>query len=124
MNMELQYDSDMSEDTRELVEQGLAISCKKHSNRANQLYGDQGIAPICNSDTTNVYYPLTQIVPAGKTSTHGRIPVCGEIVAGQIRNNGTSQVGFEGVAEHRGSRKKMFKRADARELTDEEMLRA
>jgi len=86
MNMELQYDSDMSKDTRELVEQGLAISRKKHSNRVNPSCGDLGIAPICNLDTTNVYYPLAQIVPAGKTSTHGRIPVCGETVAGQIRN--------------------------------------
>jgi len=33
-------------------------------------------------------------------------------------------VGFEGVAEPRGSRKEMFKRADAHELTDEEMIRA
>jgi len=75
--MESQYDSDMSEDTRELVEQGLAISRKKHSSRADRSREDLGPAPICNMDTANVPYPLAQIVPAGKTSTQGRIPACG-----------------------------------------------
>jgi len=86
MNTELKYDSDMSEDTRELVKQGLAISRKKHSNRANRSCEEESTAPVCNSDIVNVHYPLVQIVPAGKTSTHGRIPRSGEMIAGQIRN--------------------------------------
>jgi len=122
--MESQYDSDMSEDTRECVEQGLAISRKKHSRRADRSCEDRDPALICNMDTANVHYPLAQIVPAGKTFTHGRIPVCGEIVTGQIRNNGTSQVEFEGVSEPRGNIRKAYKTVDARELTDEEIIRA
>jgi len=85
--MDSPYDSDMSDDTRELVEQGLAISCRNHSSKAERPSDDRGLAPTRNMDTSSVHYPLTQIVSAGATSTQGLAPACGEIVTGQNRNN-------------------------------------
>jgi len=78
--MDSPYDSDMSEDTRELVERGLAISRPKYSSGARRHSVEQSIAPTSNMDISMVHYPLTQIVSAGTTSTQGLVPVCGEIV--------------------------------------------
>jgi len=44
-------------------------------------------------------------------------------VKGQNYNIGTSQVGFEGVAEPRGNRKEAVKKHELRELTNEAMIR-
>jgi len=103
--MESPYDSDMSDDTRELVEQGLAISHRNHSSRAERLSNDRGLAPTRNTDTFNVGYPVTLSASAGTTSTHRPAPVACESVAGAGRKIGTNQVGFvlrnQGAAEER-----------------------
>jgi len=89
--MDSPYDSDMREDTRELVEQGLVINHRKYSSRAERTSSDRGLAPTRNMDTSSVHYPLTQIVSAGTTSTQGLTPVCRNIVSGQNRNNVTKR---------------------------------
>jgi len=85
--MDSPYDSDMSEDTRELVERGLVISRRKYSSRAGRHSVEQSVAPTSNMYISSVHYPLTQILSAGTTSTQGLVPVCGEIVLGQICNS-------------------------------------
>jgi len=85
--MESPYDSYMSEDTREFVEQGLAISHRKHSSRAERLSTELSLAPTRNMDTSNVCYPLTLSASAGTTSTHGLALMACESVAGAGRNN-------------------------------------
>jgi len=67
MNMELQYDSDMSEDTRELVEQGLAISRKKHSFYTERIERAKIKAPPLSATRTSPMfttrsYKLYQLV--------------------------------------------------------------
>jgi len=53
------YDSDMSEDTRELVEQGLAINHRNRSSRAEQHLEVGSTAPNRNTDIYSVRYPQT-----------------------------------------------------------------
>jgi len=81
------YESDMSEDTRDLVEQGLAISHRNHGSRVDRSLEGRGLAPTRNMDTSNVRYPLTSSASAGTTSTQETASVACEPVAGAGRNN-------------------------------------
>jgi len=83
---ESSYDSDMSEDTRELVEQGLAISRRNRGSRAEQPLEVRVMAPTRNMDISNVRYPPTSSASAGTTLTQKTAPVACESVAGASRN--------------------------------------
>jgi len=52
--MESAYDSDMSDDTRVLVEPGLAINRKKYSSRAGHHTDAYSLAPNRDMDTSNI----------------------------------------------------------------------
>jgi len=84
---ESSYDSDMSVDTRELVEQGLAISHRNCGSRAEQPLDVRVMAPTRNMDISNVRYPPTSSVSAATTSTQETAPVACESVVGASRNN-------------------------------------
>jgi len=80
------YDSNMSEDTSELVEQGLAISHRNHSSRAEQHLEVRLTAPTRNMDISSVRYPPKSSASAGTTSTQETGPVACESVVGAGRN--------------------------------------
>jgi len=87
--MDYTSDSDISEDTRELVNQGLASVRRKRFNTASQeeRIRERGLIP--NMDTSNVRSHMRREAVNGETSTHGLIPTDREIVSGQNRNINT-----------------------------------
>jgi len=85
--MESPYDSDMSDDTRDLVEQGLAINRRKYSSRADYKTDEQGLAPSRDMDISSVRLPPIVGVLLGEPSTRGLHLTGVENVVGQNRNN-------------------------------------
>jgi len=69
--MDYTSDSDLSEDTRDLVNQGLASVGRKRMNVASQLDGVHERFSDSNMDTSNVRHPSWRGVSIGDTSTHG-----------------------------------------------------
>jgi len=84
--MDYTSDSDISEDTRELVSQGLASVRRKRFNTTSQeeYIRERGLVP--NMDTSNVRSPLRHKAVNDDTSTHGLFSTDREIVNGQNRN--------------------------------------
>jgi len=81
----------MSDDTRVLVEQGLAISRKKYSSRAGHNTDAYSLAPYSlapnrDMDTSSICLPPTCGAKKGEPSTHGHNPTGVEDVGGQNRN--------------------------------------
>jgi len=74
-------------------------------------------------NTQYVRLPPAHVVQAEEPSARGLSLTLSENVRGQNYNIGTSQVGFEGVAEPRGNRREAVKKQELRELTEEEMIR-
>jgi len=80
-------DSDISEDTRELVRQGLA-SVKRKRLRATSHIGrlcEQ--VPVHNMDISSVRSQLRREAVNGDTSTHGNVASDREISNAQNHNN-------------------------------------
>jgi len=69
--MEYTSDSDISEDTQELVRQGLASVKRKRmiTQSPPKLLSERLL--VSNMDTSNIWHPLCQEGPNGVTSTHG-----------------------------------------------------
>jgi len=84
--MESPHDSDMSDDTRELVEQGLAVDRRKHTSRAGYKIDAHDPAPIRDMDTSKVRLPHVLGAISGESSTHGLSLTYEENVGGQNRN--------------------------------------
>jgi len=84
--MESPYDSDMSDDTRDLVEQGLAINRKKYSSRAGYGTGEHGHAPNRDMDISSVRLPSAFDAIPGEPSAHGLNLTGVENVGGQKLN--------------------------------------
>jgi len=78
MNTDYTSDSDLSEDTRDLVDRGLASV--KRKRRTFTILDS-------NMDTSNVRHPSGRIVPIGDTSTHGLTMTDVETVISQNHNN-------------------------------------
>jgi len=77
----------MSDDTRDLVEQGLAINRRKHSSRAEYQIDAYDPASSRDMDTSSVRLPQTRGAISGEPSAHGLNPTGVESVGGQKHNN-------------------------------------
>jgi len=71
--MDYTSDSDISEDTRDLVSQGLASVKRKRFSTASQVGRISERLSIPNMDTSNVRSPLWREATIGDTSTHGLV---------------------------------------------------
>jgi len=120
--MDYTSDSDISEDTRNLVSQGLAGVKRMRLSTASQTGRIRERLSIPNMDTSNVRSPFWREATIGDTLTHGLVSTEGEISNGQNYNIGTAEVGSEVVAEPRSARAELSRRAGGRELSSEEML--
>jgi len=85
--MDYTSDSDISEDTRDLVSQGLASVNRKRFSTASQVEPIRDRAPVPNMDTSNVRSPLRRQAVNDDTSIHGLFSNNREIVNGQNRNS-------------------------------------
>jgi len=90
--MDYTSDSDLSEDTRDLVDRCLASVKRKRRTHTQQSEGVLGRNLDSNMDTFNVRHPLGRIVPIGDTSTHGPSMTGVETVISQNHNK-TKQFG-------------------------------
>jgi len=86
MNMDYTSDSDLSDDTRDLVDRGLASVKRKRRTHTTQQDGVLGRTLDSNMDTFNARHPLGRIVPIGETSTHGLSRTGVETVISQNHN--------------------------------------
>jgi len=86
--MDYNSDSDISDDTRDLVSQGLASVKRKRFSTAAlaERIGLRDRAPVPNMDTSNVRSPLRREAVNDDTSTHGLYSTDKEIVNGQNCN--------------------------------------
>jgi len=71
ITMESRYDSDPSDDTRDLVERGLAINRRKYISRAEYKTDEQGLAPKRDMDISSVRLLLAFGIPPEGPSTRG-----------------------------------------------------
>jgi len=85
--MEFTSDSDVSDDTRDLVRQGLASVRRKRTTVALQPERLRERLSVPNMDTYSIRHPLCQGGSTGATSTHGLYPTDREFVKGQNHNN-------------------------------------
>jgi len=120
--MDYTSDSDVSENTRELIDQGLASLKRKRLNTASQTRRTSERISVPNMDITSVRHPLRLERSTGATSTHGFNIAGREMAIGQKHNIGTAEVGFEVVAEPRSTRAELSRRAGGCKLSSEEML--
>jgi len=84
--MEIQYDSDTSEETRDLVERGLAINRRKYVSRAEYRADERGPAPDRDMDISSVRLPFVSETLQGEPSTRGLSLTGAENALGQIPN--------------------------------------
>jgi len=122
--MEYTSDSDLSDDTRDLVSRGLAIVKRKRRTVTTQADGEQERFLDSNMDTFNVRHPSRRGASIGDTSTHGPAIAGNETASSQNQNIGTVEVGLE-VVEPRSAGREVLRRAGGdRELTSDEMRMA
>jgi len=84
--METMYDSDVSNDTRELIARGLATDIRRYSSRVELKTSEQGLAPNRNMSTSHVRLPHAPVVLAEEPSTRGLNLTCMENFRGQNHN--------------------------------------
>jgi len=87
--MEYTSDSDVSDDTRELVRQGLATVKRKRVTIALQPERLRERLSVSNMDTSHIRHPLCQDGLIGANSIHGLNPADREIANGQNHNTVT-----------------------------------
>jgi len=85
--MESPYDSDVSEDPRDLIARGLATDTRKYSSRAELGTVERELAPTRNMNTSYVRLPHAHIVQAEEPSALGLNMTSVENVKGQNHNN-------------------------------------
>jgi len=85
--MDYTSDSDVSDDTRDLVMQGLASVRRKRTTTALQSDRVYERFPVPNMDNYNIRHPLYQEGINGASSTHGLNMVAKESGIGQNRNS-------------------------------------
>jgi len=71
MKMNYTSDSDISDNTRELVSQGLASVKRKRFSRTSRVERIRDRVLVHNMDTSNVRSPLRHEAVNDETSTHG-----------------------------------------------------
>jgi len=84
--MDYTSDSDISEDTQELVRQGLASVKRKRMITAMRPERPRERQPVSNMDTSSIRHPLYQGGLNGVSSTHGVIIATGEIAIERNHN--------------------------------------
>jgi len=84
--MEYQYDSDISEDTRDLISQGLATDTRKYRMRPEVGNSERDIPLLRDMNASHVRLPLSQIVSMEKPSARGLSTLCERNVVGQNYN--------------------------------------
>jgi len=85
--MDYTNDSDISEDTKDLVSQGLAsVRCKRVTT-SPQIGRLRERVTVPNMDTSSVRHPLWREAAIGDTSIHGLVSLDREIIIGQNHNN-------------------------------------
>jgi len=89
--MEYTSDSDVSENTRDLIDQGLASVKRKRLNTTSQTRRTRERISVPNMDITSVRHPLSQENSTGATSTHGLNIASREMAMGQNHNNSQYQ---------------------------------
>jgi len=89
--MEYQYDSDISEDTRDLISRGLATDTRKYSDRTELRKSERDFAPARNMNVSHIRLPLAHIVQTEEPSTRGLNMAYGDNVKGQNYNINTMQ---------------------------------
>jgi len=102
--MDYTSDSDLSDDTRDLVSRGLASVKRKRRIVTTQSDGVHDRFSESNMDTSNVRHPSWCGVSIGDTSTHGLATASVETAISQKHNNGTVKMGLE-VIEPRSARR-------------------
>jgi len=85
--MESPYDSDVSEDTRDLILRGLATDTRNYSRRADLGSSERASTFNRNMNTLYVHPPLAHVVQAEEPSARGLDITCGENVKDQKHNN-------------------------------------
>jgi len=85
--MDYTSDSDVSEDTQELVRQGLASVKRKRVTMSLGPERPRERLSVSNMDMSNIRHPLCQEGPNGATSTHGLNIASREIAIGQNHNS-------------------------------------
>jgi len=88
--MDYTSDSDISENNRDLVSQGLASVKRIRFSTASQVERIRDRVPLPNMDTSNVRSPLRREAVNDDTSIHGLV-YDREIVNGQNLNNKTKR---------------------------------
>jgi len=84
--MEYQYDSDVSEDTRDLISRGLATDTRRDSVPADPGSGEKASTLNRNMNAWPVRLPLTHVVQAEEPSARGFNMAKGGNVKGQNYN--------------------------------------
>jgi len=84
--MEYTSDSDLSEDTRDLVSQGLASVKRKRKIVTTQSDGVRERFPDSNMDISSVRHPSRRGVSIGDTWTHGLATAGAETAISQNHN--------------------------------------
>jgi len=84
--MESSCDSDMSEETRDLVRRGLGSDRKRRTGRADLSTDNRRLAPNRDMNTLYVRFPPAHIVQAEETSARGLNLTVLENVRGQNYN--------------------------------------
>jgi len=79
-------DSEVSDDTRELIEQRLASARRRRVTIAPQSDNVRHRASVHDMDISSVQHPSSSHASNGDGSTHGLTPTCRELVGGQSHN--------------------------------------
>jgi len=90
--MEYTGDSDVSDDTRELVRQGLAVVKRKRVTMTLRPERLSERFSVSNMDTSQIRHPLCPDGLNGGTSIHGLNIVEREVVNGQNHNKMKAQI--------------------------------
>jgi len=85
--MDYTSDSDVSEDTQELVRQGLASVKRKRVTMSLRPERPPERLSVSSMDTSNIRHPLCPEGPNGATLTHGLNIASRKIAIGQNHNN-------------------------------------
>jgi len=86
MSLEYTSDSDVSDDTRDLLQRGLATVKRKRMTVAFQSERLRERPLVPNMDISHIRHPSNQDGLNGATSTHGLNPVGRELYNGQNYN--------------------------------------
>jgi len=84
--MDSPYDSDVSEDTRDLIARGLATNTRRYNVVGEMGSNERDSAPNRSMNTQYFHLPPTHVVKVEEPSARGLNMTSGENVQGQIYN--------------------------------------